>query len=61
MQDMIERHRTLSRTNLCMHQNQYMRHSIVEEPEVLLRNVSAEYFVQRVYKYTANITGSDTY
>ena len=58
---MIERHRTLSQANLCMHQNQDMIHSIVEEPVALLRNVSADSFVQRVYKYTANITGSDLY
>ena len=58
---MIERHKTLSQTNFCMHQNQDMSHSGVEEPAALLRNLSAEYFFQRVYKYTANITGSDPY
>ena len=58
---MIERHRTLSQANFCMHQNQYMSHLSVEEPVAILRNVSADYFVQRVYKYTANITGSNPY
>ena len=44
-----------------MHQNQDMSHSSVEEPAALLINVNKDSFVQRVYKYTANIAGSDTY
>ena len=61
MKDMIERHRTLSRANFCIHQNQDMFHSIVEEPAVLLINVSADSFVKSFYKYTVNIKGSDPY
>ena len=38
-----------------------MSHLSVEEPAALLINVSEDSFVQRVYKYTANITGSDPY
>ena len=61
MQDIIERHRTLPQANLYMHKNQYISHLSVEEPEALLINVSEDSFVQRVYKSTAKITGSDPY
>ena len=44
-----------------MHQNYDMSHYSVEEPAALLRNVSEDSFVERVYKYTANIAGSDPY
>ena len=44
-----------------MHQNQDMIHLSVEEPSALLRNFIEDSFAQRVYKYTANITGSYPY
>jgi len=58
---MIERHRTLPQANFCMRQHQELRYSTVEELANLLRTNAAQPLVQSIYKYIANIYGSDPY
>ena len=52
IQDMIERHRTLSQANSCMHQNPYLRHSSVQELATQIPNNVSVAYVQHIYKYT---------
>ena len=61
IQDMIELHRTLSQANFYMQKNPDLRHSSIQELAIHIRNNGSADYVQRIYKYTPNITGSDPY
>ena len=61
IQSRIERHRTLSQANFCMRQSPELRFTTTEELSTLIRNGCVSTLVQQIYKYTANITGSDPY
>ena len=60
--DFIERHRTLNQANYCMSKNEDLKSVTVEELSALARNSLAHSsLVQRIYKYTSNVTGSDPF
>ena len=60
--DFIERHRTLTQANYCMRKNEDLKSVIVEELLALARNSRVHSsLVQRICKYTSNITGSDPF
>ena len=61
MQSRIERHRTLSQANFCIRQSVELRQTTVEELIAMSRNPRGREFINQIYKYTANITGSDPY
>ena len=61
LESMITRHRTVSQANYCMSKNPELKNTTVRELAALSRNVGGTKFVQQIYKYTANISGSDPY
>ena len=60
----IEINRNFSQANFCMRQNDELQHCTVEEILALLSSVNdAENLAlaQRIYQYTASITGRDPF
>ena len=61
IQDIIESRRTLPQAKYCMQHNPDLRHSSVQGIAKHIRNNGPASYVQYIYKYTSNITGSDPY
>ena len=61
IEDMVQRHRVLQQANFCLQQNRDLHSTTIDELSTMLRNGTAPDLVQRIYKYTANVTGSDPY
>ena len=62
--NLIEQVKTFSQSNFCMAQNHDLKHCTVEELSALVRNGNNTEnlaLVQRIYKCTANITGSNPF
>ena len=51
----------MSQDNYCMRQNPYLQHTTIEELAALSQNEGDRRFIQNIYKYTSNITGTDPY
>ena len=51
----------MSQANFCIRQNPELQHTSISELATLSRNGGSRNFLQSIYKYTSNITGSDPY
>ena len=61
LESMIIRKRIMSQANYCMRQNPELQHTTISELAAISRNEGGRRFVQNIYKYTSNISGSDPY
>ena len=62
IQDMIERHRTIKQANYCLQQNRdYANYTVDDMLRVAENSNETDELIRRIYKYTANISGSDPF
>ena len=61
IQEIIECRRTLSPAKFFMKQNPDLIHSSIQELATHIWNNGSSAYVQHIYKYASNITGSDPY
>ena len=57
----IERHRALSQANFCLKRNKDMKNLTIAELAKLARERKTGDIAQRIFKYVANVTGSNPY
>jgi hypothetical protein len=61
LESMTTRKRIMSQANFCMRQHPELQHTTVAELAALSRHDGGRDFMQNIYKYTSNISGSDPY